>query len=217
MASPEDIIANLRYEPFDGEDLRRETQEMLEYIEHQRALHGLTEDSYLTVSSFGHFALLNEIGWKRIRYESFRLKTGHMFWMTDEHAAAIGRAVRPSLKHLRIDLTTLAGDGFSVMADNLEAELALEHLCIAHRSGDPVTPMEGHGLGRFATWTRAASLSLWASEFEEGALDALADELGDQENASLKEIDVCDLRKEEPDDKILHPSLEAYLHRNRSV
>jgi hypothetical protein len=190
---------------------------MLEYIEHRRASHGLTDEAILTVSSFGHFALLNEIGWKRIRYESFRLESGHMYWMTDEHAAAIGRALRPTVKHLRIDLTTLAGDGFSVMADNLEAELALDYLCIAHRSGDAVTPMEAHGLARFATWTAASSLSLWASEFEPGALDALADELGSMENASLKEIDVCDLSKQEPEDKILHPRLEEWLRHNRSM
>jgi hypothetical protein len=213
----DDIIAKLRYEPFEGEELRREVQAMLSHIEQQRASHGLTDESFLSVSSFGHFSVLNEIGWKRIRYESFRLESGHMCCMTDEHAAAIGRALRPALKHLRIDLTTLAADGFSVMADNLEAELALNYLCIAHRSGDAVTPTEAHGLARFATWTNAASLSLWASAFEDGALDALADELGSTENACLKEIDVCDLCKQEPEDKILHAGLEAYVRRNRSI
>ena len=217
MPDLEDTLANLRYQPFAGEELRQQRQGLVDYIAHRKAFHGLTDDDFLTVSAFGHFVLLNELGWRRIRYESFRLATGHMFWMTDEHAAAIGRALRPTLRHLRIDLTTLAGDGFTVMAGSLEADIVLDDLCIAHRSGDEVTVLEARGLARFATRAQAASLSLWASGFEPGALAAMAEELGRLENTCLREIDVCDLRKEEPDDEIVHPALAALVQRNCST
>jgi hypothetical protein len=216
MPDPTDVIGQLRYEPFAGEDLRREKQELLDYIAHRRAQHGLGDDDFLTVSAFGHFALLNEIGWKRIRYESFRLVSGHMYWMTDEHAMAIGRALRPTLTGLRIDLTTLAGDGFTLMADSMRAYLVLQYLCVAHRSGDEVTAVEARGLARLASKTHAASLSLWASGFEPGALDVLSDQLEQLENVWLREIDVCDLRQQAPEDEIPHPGLEALVERNRA-
>ena len=216
MRDVEDIIASLRYEPFRGEELRQERQAMLDYIAHRQAQHGLRDDDFLSVSAFGHFALLNDMGWQRIRYESFRLETGHMYWMTDEQATAVGRAMRSTLKALRIDLTTLAGDGFTVMADNLAAEIRLDSLCVAHRSGDAVTTVEARGLARLATRTRAAELSLWANAFDADALDALADELGLLDNHWLRDIDVCDLCKEEPADKILHPALVQIAERNRA-
>jgi hypothetical protein len=216
MPDPKDIIANLRYEPFAGEELRREKQELLDYIEHRRANHGLGDDDFLTVSAFGHFALLNEIGWKRIRYETFRLETGHMHWMTDEHAMAIGSALQPTLTDLRIDLTTLSGDGFTQMANGMKSYIVLQYLCIAHRSSDEVTPVETRGLARFVSKTHAASLSLWSSGFQAGALDVLADELEQLENVWLREIDICDLRKEESDNEIVHAGLEALVERNRA-
>jgi hypothetical protein len=215
MRDVENIIASLRYEPFRGEELRQERQAMLDYIAHRQARHGLRDEDFLSVSAFGHFALLNEMGWHRIRYESFRLETGHMYWMTDEQAAAVGRAMRPTLRALRIDLTTLAGDGFTVMAENLAAEVQLDSLCIAHRSGDAVTVVESRGLARLATLTRVAELSLWANAFDGDALDALADELWLLDNRWLKDVDVCDLCKEEPDDKILHSGLAELAERNR--
>jgi hypothetical protein len=216
MRDVADIIANLRYEPFTGEELRQEREGLLEYIAHRRAQHGLRDDDFLSVPTFGHFALLSELGWRRIRYESFRLETGEMYWMTDEHAAAIGAAMRPTLKDLRIDLTTLAGDGFTLMAESLDTDIRLDSLCIAHRSGDAVTAVETRGLARLATLTQVAALSLWANDFEDGALEAMADELALLENRWLREIDVCDLRKEEPEDKIVHPALSQLVERNRA-
>jgi hypothetical protein len=211
-----DIIANLRYEPFTGEELRQERESLLDYIAHRRAQHGLSDDDFLSVPTFGHFALLNEMGWRRIRYESFRIETGEMYWMTDEHAAAIGGALRPTLKHLRIDLTMLAGNGFTRMAESVDLDIRLDSLCIAHRSGDAVTAVETRGLARLATLTQAAALTLWANDFEDGALDAMADELALLENRWLRDVDVCDLRKAEPEDKIVHPALLLLVEGNRA-
>jgi hypothetical protein len=208
------IIARLRYEPFDGAKLEREKSNLLDDIKHRRTFHELTDKSVMAAADFSRFALLNEIGWGQIFYESHLIQGGMMYWMTDVHAEAIGRALRPTLKYLRLDLTMPEGDGFTVMANAASAELRLEKLCVAHRAADAVTQSEARGLARLATKLGVTSLSLWAAEFDEGALDALAEELALLGNTRLKEVDICDLTKEEPDDKVTHVGLTELVQRN---
>lgn len=212
--SPASAIARLCYEPFSGAALEREKTKLLDDIEHRRAFHELTDRSVMAAADFSRFALLNEIGWGQLFYESHLIEGGMMYWMTDIHAEAIGRALRPTLKYLRLDLTMLAGDGFTLMANAASAELRLETLCIAHRAADAVTSSEARGLARLVTKVGVASLSLWAAEFDEGSLDALAEELGLLRNTGLKAVDICDLTKSEPDDKVTHLGLIELVQRN---
>ena len=212
---PQEIIKALRYVPFDPATMQELERDVRDMLEHRRAFHGLTDDSWMSVSDFTRFSLLNHLGWKRVGYESFLIEGGMMFWMTDVHAEAVGRALRPGLKALRLDLTTLAGDGFTVMANAAPAGVQLDELYVAHRSGDGITATETRGLARLVTKLRVRTLHLWASEYDPGALDELAAELGRLGNASLQEVDVCDLSKGEPNDRIVHAGLEAIVKANR--
>lgn len=138
------IIKNLKYEFYDPANLSPEQKDILGELGHLRAFHA---NALLVATNFGNFSLLNEEGWPRICYQAYLLpSSGHMYWITDQHAEMIGRALRSGLKELTIELTTLQGDGFSLMAANVAAEVRLDHLYISHQSADEVTCTETRGL-----------------------------------------------------------------------
>jgi len=206
-----EIIKHLRYELYDPAKPSLEQKDLLDQLNHLRAFHS---NEVMTVKSFGDFSLLNAEGWQRIRYQTQLLASGHIYWITDQHAEMIGRAIGPNLQELMLELSTLQGDGFSIMAASVTADVRLNQLYISHQSGDEVTAIEAQGLARLATRLQAKRLHLWAPEFTTGSLDILAQEVSSLSNHSLIEVDICDTSKTEPADRLVHPGLEEIIARN---
>lgn len=175
----------------------------------------MQRDAPFTVRNFTVFSMVLQHGFRHVTYASHLLESGHMYWLTDEHAEAIGQALLPGLHYLGLLLTRPQGRGFQRMADRIEEGVTVEELLIKHESGDEVTILEAEGVVELATCLKARTLHLWAAEFEPGALDALCDALIVADNETLIEIDVCDLTKPEPEDQIPLPALTVLLARNR--
>lgn len=220
MADKDDIpadaaqaVQNLRYEIYDPARVSPRQQDWLDQLGHLKAFH---ERDFVVADNFGDFSLLNEVGWPRVAYQSFHVPGGYLYWITDQHAEMIGRALRPGLKELNLELTTLAGDGFSLMARAVTGDIRLDSLIISHQSGDAVTDLETIGLARLATRLRAKTLHLWASEFAGGALDALAREMGALKNQDLTAVEICDV-SENPVRPVPHPVLEELAKHNKEA
>lgn len=206
-----EILKNLRYDPYDPKNPTAGQKALLDQLDHMYAFHNLKDVDWLTIQGFDCFAMMAARPWPRLCYESHLLEGGLMFWMTDVHAKAIGRALRPGLKALRLDLTRPEKDGFTVMANAVAPGVTVPELYIAHRSGDEVSVVEARGIARLATRLACRTLHLWAMEYDNGALDTLAGELGALGNKNLRTTDVCDTSKKEPDDQINHPGLSALV------
>jgi hypothetical protein len=171
----------------------------------------------ITVRGLALLSMLVQHGFEHVGYDSHVREDGCLFWITDAHAAAIGRCLSGSLRSFHLSLTTFSGAGFDVMTEAAPDDVALDKLVIHHRSGDEVTVVEARGLARLVTKLRVRNLCVWALEYESGALDALTDELERLNNQTLTVIDVCDLNKVEPDDRVPVPALEALIARNRAA
>lgn len=211
----QDTIKNLRYEPFDPKNLTEEQRALQDHLDHLVAFHNLKDTDWLTVVGFDSFSMLAARAWPRLCYESHIIAGGYLYWMTDAHATAIGRALRPGMKALRLDLTRPQKDGFSVMADAVAPGVTVPELFLSHRSGDEVTVAEARGIARLSTRLECRTLHLWAMEYDRGALDALAEEFGKLGNRTLRQVDACDTSKKEPDDQIAHPALSALVKKNK--
>lgn len=171
----------------------------------------------VTVRGFARLSLLVQHGFEHVGYDSHVLEDGCLFWITDAHAAAIGGCLSASLRSFHLSLTTFAGEGFDVMTEAASDDVELDKLVIHHRSGDEVTVEEARGLARLVTKLRVRNLSVWALEYESDALDALATELERVNNETLTGIDICDLTRAEPDDRVLVPVLDALIAKNRAA
>ena len=211
---PADVVARLRYNPYDPERPTPAQRELLVQLENMRAARNIKDDDWLTVAGFDNFAMMTAMGRPRLCYDSHLIAGGLMFWLTDAHAKAIGQALRPSLKALRLNLTRPQEDGFTLMAGAVAPGVKISELYISHRSGDEVTATEARGIARLAGRLACETLHVWAGEFDPGALDALADELGKLGNKTLRAADVCDVSKPEPEDRIIHPGLRALAEAN---
>jgi len=166
----------------------------------------------LTVRGFTELSLLFQLGFEQVGYSSHLLEDGVMYWLTNEHGAAIGQALPPHLDSFHLALTCLEDRGFDAMCDAC-GEVTVEQLVINHRSADEVTVKEASGLARLVTKLGCRMLSLWAYEYAPDALAALAAGLAD--NTTLRETDICDTSKPEPEDRIDEPAIEAVAARNR--
>jgi hypothetical protein len=215
MTDAREIIRNLRYEPYDPERPTAGQRALEDRLDHLYAFHELKDADWLSVSGFDCFAMMAARPWPRLCYESHLLEGGLMFWMTDVHADAVGRALRPGLKALRLDLTRPERDGFTVMAGAVAPDVTVPELFVVHVSGDEIGVVEARGIARLATRLACGTLHLWAGAFDEGALDALADELGALGNGDLRTTDVCDTSKKEPADRVSHPGLSALARKNK--
>ena len=211
--------ARIVYEPFDPARHGKLAEELEDRIAHLEAFHGMDEQCNVQATSFTAFTFLLQRGRPRVTYSSYAVQapdgSRYMFWLTNRHAELIGRALVPTLKTFRLEITRLEDDGFTVMAGAARDGLALEELIVPHCSGDEVSVVAARGLARLATKLRAGTLRLWAREFDPGSLDALADELARLGNETLETVDVCDTSKEEPHDAVDHPALAALAARNR--
>lgn len=170
----------------------------------------------LTVRGFGVFSMVLSLGYRKVTYETHALESGHLFWLTDEHADAIGRVMEPGMDFLGLVMTTLAGDGFSVLSEAIVKKVTIPEVLVKHTSGDEVTPLEAAGLAKLVTRLEVRTFSLWAGEFHPDALDQLVDVLTELDNRTLQVLDVCDMTRPEPDDQIPVPRLDELLARNRA-
>jgi hypothetical protein len=209
----------IRYELYDPARHPEIKVELEERITHLRALHGLGEHDMISVKGFTRFSAVVESGWPAVTYASHLIDGPDneelMFWMTDRHAEMIARALRPTLRILGLELTRLERDGFGAMAAALPTGLRIAELYVIHRSGDEVTRLEGRGLARLVAGLGTQTLHLWAAEYERGALEALTEELERLGSSSLTKVDICDVSKTAPADKVTHRELETILRRNR--
>lgn len=169
----------------------------------------------IRVADFGVFSLAMHLGFTRVTYQAeYRTTDDLYFWITDLHAQRIGEALTPALEHFCLALTRCENDGYRRIADHAHPTVRLEELIIAHKTADEETPASCRDLAYLATTLRVKLLRLWTAEYEPGALDALADELQRLGNTTLVKIDVCDISKQEPDDVLHHPALDALTAAN---
>lgn len=198
------------YRLFDPQRVSAEEKGALEQLA------AMDKDRPLTVRGFTFFSLVVQQGFRRVNYAAETRETDNAyFWITNQHAEQIGRALKPTLKSWALQLTTFEGDGFDRICDLIAPGVHIEEVTIAHKSADEVTPKEAAGLARMITKLHTQTLHLWAGEYAPGALDVLAEALVRMGNRHLVEADVCDVSKPEPEDRIRHPHLEAVISRNR--
>jgi hypothetical protein len=85
---------------------------------------------------------ISSLGFKQLNYVATTggAGTGHFYWIDQNHAGFIGRALaRKNLDYLGIEFTTVAiGDCWRTLADQAEGASICE-LCIAHKSADEET------------------------------------------------------------------------------
>jgi hypothetical protein len=180
-----------------------------------RHAESLDRQRSLTVRGFEQFNVLLQLGFERVGYESHKLPDGCMFWISDEHAAAIGRNLT-SLKSFHLALTTFEGAGFDMMTEALRDDVRIDELVINHRSADGVTLNEATGLARLVTALGCRKLSWWAHEYEPGTLDAFGETLAQLGNETLEHADICDTSLEEPNDVITPAAVVARVEQNRA-
>lgn len=168
----------------------------------------------ISIGDFTFFSMVVQQGFEFVFYDSYKLESGHYFWITDKHAKAIAEALAPSLKSFGLVLTTFEGEGFKVMAEHVADDVKFDEVFIKHTSADEVTLKEAAGLAAFITKVGAEVLHLWAGEYDDGALDAFCDAINAADNKTLHELDICDVNLPEPDDQIHLPRLDSLLKRN---
>lgn len=207
------IIANLTYDQFDPDNLSVNQYDLQHELIRLLDAGELSKSDWVTIAGFDCFAMLMELGWERVCYESHLIDGGYMYWMSNEHGKAIGESLRPSLKELRIDLTILQDDGFSAMANSISPGIQTSELFINHRSGDEVGINEVKGLARLIEKLQVKKFHLWAPEYEDGVLDIFLSELKSLKNKSLNCVDICDTSKSEPEDQIVHIELNSWLEK----
>ena len=104
------------YEPFDSARHKKLADELEARIAHLTAFHRLDKGSNIEARHFTAFSYLLQQGRSTITYVSYAVDAPdggqYMFWLTDRHAEAIGKALIPTLRNLQIDLTRLEHDGF---------------------------------------------------------------------------------------------------------
>ena len=169
----------------------------------------------IIIRGFKALSVALAAGFERVSYESHLLESGHMYWITDAHARALGRLLPPRLRYFGLILTTLEADGFSVLASAMADGARIDELLVKHTSGDEVTVTEARGLARWVSRARVRSFHLWAGEFDDGALDAFCDEILWSDNRSLHEVDICLTTLPEPEDQRPMPRLAELLAYNR--
>jgi len=177
----------------------------------------MTRDSPCTVRSFTVFSMMLQFGFTQVTYASHVLESGHLYWITDAHAEMIGRALLPGLSYLGILLTRCEGQGFQIMTAHIEEHVQIDEVLVKHESGDEVTLTEAVGAAQLVTKVGARSFHHWAAEFDPGAIEAFCDTLLVADNRTLCELDICDITKAEPDDRIEVPALAGLLARNRRL
>lgn len=194
--------------PFDPARSTPEQEQLLL----QLAWHPLGDP--IQVTGFGAFSMATQLGYRKVTYHTAELSSGHLYWVTDEHARAIAGALVPGLAYLGLTITTLEGDGFTILAEQVPEGISIAEVLVKHVSGDEVTVVEAVGLARLLHRLSTRTFSLWAGEFEPGALDAFARELMRLDDPHLQVLDVCDVTRPEPGDQIPVPLLDALLERN---
>lgn len=171
-----------------------------------------------TLSHFRLFRLAVSLGFKKITYDATTggTGTGQSYLIDQEHAALIGQTLAG--KHLdffTIEFTTVASSKcWKALANNAD-DATVRELCISHKSIDAETPETCSALAELCTKLQVQSLHVWSSEFEDGSLNAFVQSLEDLHNATLQAVDIRDVSKLPPSDKIRHSKLDIYVIRNR--
>jgi hypothetical protein len=197
------------YDPFNPQAPDEALVAYLEELKHR------DRNAPITLADFGVFSLAMHLGFTRVTYQAeYRTTDDAYFWITDLHAQRIGEVLTPALEHFGLQLTRCEHDGYRRIADHAHPTVQLEELLISHKTADEETPDSCRDLAHLVTMLKVKLLRLWTAEYEDGALDALADELRALGNTTLVKIDVCDLTKAEPDDVIHHEALDALVAAN---
>lgn len=169
----------------------------------------------VSVRGFTTFSMALTEGFWRINYEAHvRPSDGAFYWIDRQHARQIGRVLTRDLEYLGLELTTTEEGGFGVLTEEAASDIRIREMVISHRSADEVKTSEAGDLARFISKVRTRLFRLWAAEYEPGALETFQDVLLSVDNPFLEELDVCDIRRPEPEDRIELPRLAQLLARN---
>jgi hypothetical protein len=162
------------------------------------------------------FSIAVHLGFQRVTYATQVHETNSAYFGISKHRAyKIGQALTKNMKFFGIELTTTEENAFMILSDEIINGISTDEVCIAHKSLDEVTTLEAIGIARIITKLRSKSVHIWASEYEEGSLDSFCDELSSLNNNYLLEYDICDISKEEPEDKIIIARLDDFLSKNQ--
>jgi len=170
----------------------------------------------LSVSNFRLFSMVIHLGFQKVTYVSEIHEISRVYFgISRNRARMIGKALTRDMQYFAITLTTTEEDAFSHLADAVPDGTTITEVCISHKSEDEVTVMEAKGIARLIAKLRSKRVHIWAGEYEVGALDAFRDELISLRSDNLREYDVCDITKPEPEDSIALPRLDEFLARYR--
>lgn len=186
--------------------------------EHRRAyqqLRRMDREQPIIMRDFRMLSMVLQCGFQRVSYEAWYLDPGLYFWLTDAHAAAIGRALTPELQYFGLIMTCLEADGFTILAEHVRPDVQIDELLVKHTSGDEVTAVEANGLALLVATLGVRTFHLWAGEFDSGALETFARQLLTLQNTTLVALDICDTSRPEPDDRQTLSDLDTLLQENR--
>ena len=187
-----------------------------EYIQSFIQLDNTPRSGQLSLKPYAVFAAAVALGFEKVHYAAeSRPSDGAFYWISKEHGQQIGRALRPSLREWGLSLTMFEEGAAEALVAAAPEGIRLDELTISHKSGDEVTVSEARAVAQLAHKLGAATLHLWAGEFDPGSLDALAAELESLGNTTLTTADICDVSRPEPEDVIHHPALLALVAKNR--
>lgn len=170
----------------------------------------------ITIRGFRPFTLLLAEGFTHICYAAeVDPASGQVFWITEEHAQRLGRSLERPMRNFSLNLTTFEGAGAILMADAVPESTRIDEVIFSHKSADEVTHEEARGFARLVTRVQARAAHLWAGEFDPGSLEVLHEELVRLGNHTLMDLDICDITRPEPEDRIHDEALEALTQGNR--
>ncbi len=172
------------------------------------------KDETLGIEHFPFLSLALQKGYTKIRYSSHKVH-GNFYHIDKEHAQAIAESLTHDMLNFALELTCYEEGASEILASQISSDITIKDFLFSHKSGDECTVNEAISIAKIITKTKAEVFHLWASEFDDGALDALTQTLIDLNNKTLKQYDVCDTRLPEPDDQIFIKDLDELVEKNR--
>lgn len=177
-------------------------------------LHRRDRSAPLTLWGFKPLTMALQLDYQRVSYESHRLESGHMYWVNEAHARALGEALPARMQFFGLVLSCFDAGAVEALVSSTNPSTQIDEVLVKHATGDEVTTEEARGLARWAARVHCRTFRLWAHEFEPGSLEAFQDALLEADPRSLCELDVCLTALPEPDDRRALPRVHALLARN---
>lgn len=187
--------------------------------EEDRSIHSTLKeydfDSPLRLSYFPALSQAIYLGFKNLTYISHHLPDGRIFWITAEHAKAIGKTLVRNMDFLGLELSCFQPGAAKMIASAISTNVSINEICIAHKTADEVTKEEAAAIGDLLVRCSTRVVHIWAGDFENHALDLLVKSLKSGGSTALVMADICNVSIAEPQDRIRHAPLESLLEKNR--